>query len=178
MAFDTPAIRAVSLARLDESIDLDLVARHFLVLLIVDDRDIADEELRRFARRMIDSGAVFLCVWAPDSVRVLQLFLEVTAEYPETDNRFLMCAGREQRFEQMLWYFLYATRPAPDFETTCRSRIVVTVAAPHLAAEVHRYLSEPHTETLDELYYQDMLAEDEDWKRQAKEDDPPDRPSA
>jgi hypothetical protein len=112
MPFDTPTIRAVSVAKLDESLDLDLTSRHFMVLLIFDDRGIDDEMVRAFARRMIDSGAVFLCVWAPDSQRVLQLFLEVTAEYPATDDRFLMCAGREQRFEQMLWYFLYATRPA------------------------------------------------------------------
>jgi hypothetical protein len=155
----------MSLATLEDAFDLRLTSRHFMALLIVDDRKIDDERLRRFARRMFDNGAVYVCVRAPDSRRVLNLFLEVAPTYPETDDRYLMCAGREQRFEQMLWFFLYATRPAPDFAATCAERIVVTVDAPHLAAEVHRLLPEPHTERLDEIQYRDMLAEDDDWKR-------------
>lgn len=112
MPFDTPTIRALSVATLEDvPSDFELACRHFMVLLIIDDRGIDDDRLRAYARRMIGRGAVFLCVWSPDSMRVRELFDEVIAEYGESDDGYYMSAGREQRFEQMLWYFLVCHAP-------------------------------------------------------------------
>jgi hypothetical protein len=167
MGFETRTVRALSVDSLEDiPADLELPCRHFISLLIIDDSGIDDERFRAHARRMIAAGAVFLCVWAPDSMRVRDIFDEVFSEYDDTDERYYMSAGREQRFEQMLWYFLYATAPAPDFYETCGARIAITVGSKSLSAAVHRYLAEPHTETLDRIMYEDMLAEDADWKRQ------------
>jgi hypothetical protein len=122
----------------DWPIRLDLSSRHFGVLLICDGRKIQNSTVFTVAERIISQGLAYFCSWGPDCERIHDLFDEVLVgdgSAPPHDDPIVMTTWHDEPMEEAVWYSLYLSVGAGEYETTCRSWIIVPVEMADWAEE-------------------------------------------
>jgi hypothetical protein len=91
----------------------DEPARPFIVFTALDATLLTDEELRRFARALIDQGCVCSCSWGTDADRVEKAF-DLAADDAEkaggpSSADFWSTAWEDESLDDALWYAVFTT---------------------------------------------------------------------
>ena len=113
-----------------------------MLLLAVDAASIGDESLRGVARRLIDRGLAFFCVWGEDCSRVHDQF-DLERDFDEADGRSVMTTWHDDEpLSEAAWFFANVAYPDYDFEVDCRDWVAISVASDDWGRELRTALVE------------------------------------
>jgi len=124
---------------------LELPNLHFALFLACDAREIIDEVVEQFARKVIDMGAVYVCTWGFDCERVHDDFddVELMLEIDENRSLSMMSTWHDgDSLDEALWFALYSARSDDRYADTCRSVLAVSVSNDDWDAQIRRRLSD------------------------------------
>jgi hypothetical protein len=127
---------------------ITLTSPRFVCLVAWDARDVAEERIRLVARKLLDSGAVYVCSWGADCERVHDLVdSECAGPNPPEELLvpFVMTTGHaDMPLEQALWYVLFAAFPDDNAWDGCNSTLAISIGSPVWAAASREAFSDPH----------------------------------
>lgn len=123
-------------ARLEDCPLLRAPSQHFHLFVGGDFAKIDEAAKIRFARRAFQAGAVTLTAWGSGSGGLELIFDNesvvpgVRRGTPDTDgSEFISVSYKTDELEKALFYFLDSCSPAPEYQDTCNSWVVVLVGA-------------------------------------------------
>jgi hypothetical protein len=121
------AIASPSLGAIPDT--LPEVSRYFCLFLAIDAVDIPNAEVLSTARKLVEGGAVYVCVWGPDCERVHDCFDEVSPieEMPQEDDVVMTTWHNKESLEEAFWFFLKCTIPTESFVAQCKDWIAVSI---------------------------------------------------
>jgi hypothetical protein len=122
--------RAVSSPSLQEIPDaLQEISRYFCLFLAVNASDLSSESVQTAARKLVEAGAVYVCVWGPDCERVHDLFDQASpVEESPTQNDVVMTTWHQKEsLEEALWFFVNCAVPTESFVSECQNWIAVSI---------------------------------------------------
>jgi hypothetical protein len=121
---------ALELNKPDEFPDrLLLSSPRFACLLAWDASKFSVDVVGRLARKLLDSGAVYICVWGPDCERVHDIIDEegVGPNPPPIADRVVMTTWHaNERLAEAIWYVLHCY-PDEAYATGCDSTLGVAI---------------------------------------------------
>jgi hypothetical protein len=113
----------------------------FVVFTAFDAEPLTDEELRRFARLLLDQGCVYSCSWGPDCHRMHTAFdlaaVDAEKEAERSADRVATTWHENESLDDALWYAVFAAHP-DDAE----ARALLAVAGRTLLPEIESRLSD------------------------------------
>ena len=153
MDFDDIARRHQFLLSVKEAAEIPsgmaLPTSRFVCLLIWDAADVEDEAIAHLARRLLSSGAVYLCAWGPDCKRVHDL---VDAEAVDSfgsgaDEGVVMTTSHDDdTLSEAVWFSRRCAFPDPRLAADCDSILVIVIGSLAWAEEVRNaFLDESGT---------------------------------
>jgi len=104
---------------------LSLGSPRFACLLAWDARDVEAKRIASLARKLLDSGAVYVCVWGPDCERVHDIVDEedIGLNPPDTDDRVVMTTWHaKEPLAEAIWFVLHNSSPHQGYESRRVSR--------------------------------------------------------
>jgi hypothetical protein len=109
--------------------DLLLPSLHFCLLLAGDARDASDELIGTLAKRALDRGCVYVCVWGPDCGRVEACFDRECAERERLDQTpvVLTVSHPTGTLDEALEFVTETAFPHGAYAETCRAALVAVV---------------------------------------------------
>jgi hypothetical protein len=126
-------IAASDFAALPES--FGFLSAHFVVLLVADVTQIADQTLSSFARALLRAGCSYFCAWGPGCERAHDLFDQECLSTPAV----IMTTWHEnESLDDALWFFLRTSWPDDAYFDTTRAAIAITIGSAEWAAHVER----------------------------------------
>jgi hypothetical protein len=148
---DEPVLRrslyAARLERLDDWPEaIDEPPPHFVAFLALDPAGVADEVLIRFADKLLDQGAAYICAWGPDCERVHDRVDDARAagvSVADDDAVVPTTWHAGEPLDQALWFALYAACPHDRYIETCGSLLAVVSGPDEWEEQVRRRLSNP-----------------------------------
>jgi hypothetical protein len=114
--------------------EIETISPNFALFLGMDARTMSDRNLMVMADKLFSKGLAYLCAWGMDCKRVEHLFdqvvignyfasgIEVTQ-----DNVVRTTSHEDAVISEALWFFIYATVPARDYEITRKDWVIVSV---------------------------------------------------
>lgn len=116
------------------------VSPHFMLFLAVDATSITDEILRLVARKLLDRGLSYLCVWGNDCGRVHNQF-DLERHPIEAEGCSVMTTWHsDEPLSEALWFFANVAYPDEDFEPDCCDWVSVSVLNSDWELEMKRVL--------------------------------------
>lgn len=107
---------------------LESVSAHFLLFLAMDAQSANNDSLRRVARRLIDRGMAYLCVWGTDCSRVHDQF-DLERNPAEPAGRTVTTTWHsDEPLAEALWFFANIAHPDDSFGVDCTDWIGISVA--------------------------------------------------
>jgi hypothetical protein len=134
---------------------VDQLIKPFVAFTALDARRYSDEQLRAFAKAVLDQGCVYVCAWGPESGRVETAFDEVAADAElagEPYASIVMTTSHDESLDAALRYSVFAALP-PDAE----ARAVVALSEDRWADEI-----EPRFADSERLNADVLSADEED----------------
>ena len=126
----------------------------FVLLTALDTRERSREDIRVFARRLLEQGCSYACSWGPDSIRTDVAF---DLEYIDMEERGSTPLGhvmtsehRHESLDEALWFAIFVAHPA-DGEALS----VLVVAEQQWAEQVETRLANPEQLSEDVLREED-----------------------
>jgi hypothetical protein len=114
---------------------------HFAALVIWDSDGVPAATIGVFARRLLESGCVYVCTWGRGCERLHDIFDEEIVDssltLPSNSDAMTSWHSRDD-LETAIWYSLTLTTPADNYSKTCRSGLVVTVGQDEDVVDVVR----------------------------------------
>ena len=114
--------------------EIETSSPHFALFLGMDASEVNDSTLMVVADKLFSKGLAYLCAWGADCNRVEHLFDQVViGNYLATGTEFtqvnvvMTTSHDDEVISEALWFFIYATVPARDYETTCKDWVIVSV---------------------------------------------------
>jgi hypothetical protein len=124
---------------------LSLSGPRFACLLAWDARGVGVVDVSRFARKLLDSGAVYICCWGPDCERVHDIIdqEEIGPNPPPVADRVVMTTWHaNQPLAEAIWYVLHCY-PDEAYATGYASTIGVAIGSREWADEIRSAFSDP-----------------------------------
>ena len=124
--------------------DLSALSVHTILLIVADARGVHTDIIARTAKRWLDAGLVYVCVWGPGCERVHDIFDEVHVGdgCSEPASRVMMSTWHsKESLEEAIWFFVHCAVPL-DTEMETTSCLAVTVGSSDWAAAVDIALSD------------------------------------
>jgi hypothetical protein len=113
---------------------------HFGLLVAMDAKEIASDEIFSFANKTLTAGLVYLCAWGPDCERVHDLFDEeylarelgppLWGEEQKTrkwEDVLMTTSHADDSLEDALWFFVHSAVPTASYRRTCTDWVVAIV---------------------------------------------------
>jgi len=126
--------------------DVALSSPRFACLLAWDARDVDAHRVRRLGRKLLDSGAVYICAWGPDCERVHDLIdaEEIGPNPPPVVDRVIMTTWHENEpLPEAVWFVLHNSWPDEAYESGCGSTLGVAIGSTAWATEIRSAFSNP-----------------------------------
>jgi hypothetical protein len=126
---------------------LHLSSPRFACLLSWDARGVEAIRIARLARKLLDSGAVYVCAWGPDCERVHDIIdeEEIGPNPPPKVDRVVMTTWHaNEPLAEAIWFVLHNSWPDEGYESGCDSRLGVAIGSPPWASEIREAFSRPH----------------------------------
>lgn len=123
----------------------ELAAKHFVLFLALDARNVPDAHMLPVARRLLEMGLAYLVAWGPDCERVHDRFddAEIENELKQDSGSVVMTTWHDKdSLEEALWFALFSAYPAPPYDEDCSAVVAVAVANPDWQDTIHRYLAD------------------------------------
>ena len=128
--------------------------QRFVAFTALDAAALTDEQLCRFARRLLGNGCIYSCSWGPESGRVETAFDVETARAEVAGRPYadpvMTTSHEDEALDEALWFALFAAFP-PDGDAGA----VVTIVDDRWRAEVEIRLADS------ERFNADVMARDE-----------------
>lgn len=105
---------------------------YFPTLLAWDAEGEPFETLARVANTLLDWGSICFNTWGADCERVHDVIdgEMIERDLPDTDACYIETVWHtDDPLEDALWYFLWLSEPAKDFENGCDAGLVVAIGA-------------------------------------------------
>jgi hypothetical protein len=125
---------------------LGLSSPRFACLVAWDARDVEAARIARFARKLIDAGAVYVCAWGPDCERVHDIIdeEEIGPNPPLTVDRVVMTTWHaNDSLAEAIWFVLHNSWPDEGYEEGCASTLGVAIGSAQWASEIRDAFSRP-----------------------------------
>jgi hypothetical protein len=114
--------------------EINTASPNFALFLSMEARPVNDSTIMATADKLFSKGLAYLCAWGADCKRVEHLFDQVVIgnflasgiEVRQDNVVMTTCHGGEA-LSEALWFFIHATVPAQDYETTCKNWVIVSV---------------------------------------------------
>ena len=120
---------------------LKLASPKFACLLAWDATDVTGEDISIIARKLLQAGAVYLCVWGPDCERVHDIIddEQVAADPNETDDNVVMTTWHSKEpLSEAIFFALENSEAARDYTDDCRSTIGISIGSTAWAKEIRQ----------------------------------------
>jgi len=144
---DLVSDRSLYLLELDASADLPPIlsfhGRHFVCLLAWDATRVEDSVVADLARRLLEAGGAYFCVFGRDCERVHDIIDQVAVPLSPKDSVVMTTWHGDESLGEALFYFLRVTWPDERYEATTRAGIAIVVGQPDWAAEVRKAFQDP-----------------------------------
>jgi hypothetical protein len=99
----------------------------FVLFLSVDARTVPNESIRGVARRLLDRGLAYLCVWGPDCERVHDQF-DLERDDKEQKGFVVMTTWHDEgSIEEALWFSITCAVPDDGFASAYDRWVGVSV---------------------------------------------------
>ena len=111
-----------------------------------DASEVSAERISEFARKLLDSGAVYICTWGSDCERVHDIIdeEEVGPNPPPHVDRVVMTTWHAgEPLAEAIWFVLNNSWPDEGYRDGCASTLGVTIGSAEWAAEIHSTFSDP-----------------------------------
>jgi hypothetical protein len=120
--------RIGEISRLSElSVELQDISENFVLFLALDALGITDAELRDAARKLIDRGLAYVCIWGNECERVHDCFdLERAPDEP-SGATVMTTWHTDEPVEESLWFFANNAFPDESFVPSCKDWIAIAV---------------------------------------------------
>jgi hypothetical protein len=125
---------------------LSLSSPRFSCLLAWDARTVSVDDVSRLARRLLDSGAVYICCWGPDCERVHDIIdeEEIGPNPPPVANRVVMTTWHaNEPLAEAISYVLHCSYPDEAYAPGCNSTLGVAIGSLAWADEIRFAFSDP-----------------------------------
>jgi len=136
----------LDIATPDELPDSFTIASEYATVLIVwDATDVSNATISQFARKMIDAGGVYFCVWGPNCELVHDLIDEEwisQGSTPATDPTLMTTWHDDDSLSEAIWFARHVAIPIDAYFDECRSIIAICVSCPSWAAQVQAIFAE------------------------------------
>ena len=125
---------------------LDIESPYFVCVLAWDTSSVSVEEVVEVAKKLLKAGAVYVCTWGVDCERVHDIFDEVSLDIgpPYRDENLIMTTWHSNDpLEEAIWFALYNTYPAEDYEDSCGAVLGVSIGSDSWAAVMRKAFADP-----------------------------------
>lgn len=122
---------------------LSLPCPYFACLLVMDGRNVSDDDLFDLATRLFKAGCVYICCCGPDCSRVHDCF-DVADIALRPEGPWAMSTWHpEEPLSETIWFLLELTTPVDEYKDGCQAVVAVTIGEPQSAAVVRAALAAP-----------------------------------
>jgi hypothetical protein len=106
------------------------VSRYFCLFLAIDAVDLSNASILSTARKLVERGAVYVCVWGSDCERVHDCFDEQSPieESPGQNDVVMTTWHGDESLEEALWFFMNCTIPTESFVAQCKDWVAVSIS--------------------------------------------------
>jgi hypothetical protein len=148
-AYDEVSERKLYLLSLDRPEDVPeriaLSSSRFVCLIAWDATQSSVDDIARVARKLLDSGAVYISAWGSGCERVHEIFDEVIVEsgLGEDDDTVVMTTWHDDEpLAEAVWFVLRTAWPADGYEDGCDATLGLSIGSPASAAEMRSAFSD------------------------------------
>ena len=109
---------------------LTLSSPRFACLMAWDSRNVDVERIAELAAKLLNAGAVYVCVWGPDCKRVHDIIDKVHVgpnPSPTVDRVVMTTWHSKEPLAEAIWFALRSTNPDEDYAEGCVSTLGITV---------------------------------------------------
>lgn len=123
--------------------EISLPSAHTVVLLAADAREVPAEVIAGVAKRLLDLGLIYVCVWGPDCERVHDIFDEVHVGDGCTEPDFTLMSTwhEDESLDEAVWFFTQCAFPL-DTEIETTSYVAISVERTDWAGVIDAALSD------------------------------------
>ena len=127
---------------------IEVSSPRFVCLVAMDATSISKNELAALARKLLDSGAVYICAWGPGCNAV---HLTVDVEYigptpPATMDKVVMTTShQDEPLEEAIWFALNCAWPDEAYCEGCDSMLGLVVGNSAWSGELRAALADTRT---------------------------------
>jgi hypothetical protein len=104
----------------------------FACVIAWDARGVEADRIGRFARKLLDAGAVYVCAWGPDCERVHDIFDEEEVgpnPPPEVDRVVMTTWHANESLAEAIWFVLFNSYPDRAYESGCDSTLGIAIGS-------------------------------------------------
>jgi hypothetical protein len=126
---------------------------YFVLFVAADVREIDDDVLDAFARKLLTQGAACVCAWGFGCERTHDRFdwVEIDRNPGFDDEDVILTSVHEdESLDEALWYALFTAWPAPKYEDRCDATLAIAVGDDEWAEQIRRRMGDP-AQFIDEL---------------------------
>lgn len=123
-----------------------LSSPRFACLLAWDATDVDAERVDRLARKLLDSGAVYISAWGPDCERVHDIIDEqgLGPNPPAVVDRGVITTWHAtEPLAEAIWFVLHNSWPDETCAAECGATLGVAIGSPAWATEIRSAFSRP-----------------------------------
>jgi hypothetical protein len=123
-----------------------LSSPRFICLVAWDATGVSAQRIGVFARKLLDSGAVYVCAWGPDCKRVHDIIdeEEVGPNPPEEVDRLVMTTWHDDEpLTEAIWFALNSSCPDEGYLEGSDSVLGVAIGSAAWFAEIRSAFSDP-----------------------------------
>jgi hypothetical protein len=122
-----------------------LSSPRFACLIAWNANETSTDTIARVARKLLDSGAVYVCVWGSDCERVHDIVDEVSVgptPPPVLDKVVMTSWHAHEPLSEAIWFVLRTSWPDEAYELGCNATLGLSIGSPASATEMHHAFSE------------------------------------
>jgi hypothetical protein len=109
---------------------LTLSSQRFVCLLAWDSREVDENRIAEFAAKLLEAGAVYVCVWGPNCERVHDTIDKVHVgpnPSPTLDRVVMTTWHSREPLAEAIWFTLRSTNPDEGYAEGCDSTLGITI---------------------------------------------------
>lgn len=126
--------------------DLRLTTPRFVCLLAWDARSASAERISAIARRLLEQGAIYVCIWGPDCQRVHDIVdqeRDVLAPAPDVDCVVMTTWHENETLSEAIHFALVSAWPDEPCAENCGATLGVAIGSPAWAADIRAAFENP-----------------------------------
>ena len=119
--------------------NLQLSSPRFACLLAWDATGVEVKRIAGLARKLLDAGAVYICVWGPDCERVHDIIdEEQIGPNPtlESDRVVMTTWHSDEPLAEAIWFVLHNSWPDKAYQAGCNSTLGLAINSLQWASEI------------------------------------------